>query len=296
VARSQDGLITLAQLRAAEVTHRALEFRIRTERWQRVAQSVICTTTGTLTDQQRLWVGVLHAGEGALVGGIHACQRAGLEKWDREEVVVLVPYALAPRPLAGYQFVRSRRRMAGWRSAREGVPTCRVEPAALLWVSTERNPRTLQGLLAALVQQRVSTPERLAAALAELPRLPRAPLIRATLTDVAGGAQSVSELDVKRMCKTHGLAMPRRQTRRRDADGRVRYTDCEWRLADGRILVLEVDGGFHKDAETWEDDIARQRALSATDLLIVRCTSRELRDDSVRVARDLLRLGVPRAA
>ena len=90
--------------------------------------------------------------------------------------------------------------------------------------------------------------------------------------------------------------MPDRQVKRKDADGRSRFTDCEWRLADGRILVLEVDGSFHMEVEHWEDDLARQRALAASDRIIVRCTSRELRDDAGRVARDLVNLGVPRAA
>lgn len=70
----------------------------------------------------------------------------------------------------------------------------------------------------------------------------------------------------------------------------------EWQLPDGRTLVLEVDGGFHMEAEHWEDDLARQRALAATDRIIVRCTPRELRDEPERVARDLLALGVPVAA
>jgi len=84
--------------------------------------------------------------------------------------------------------------------------------------------------------------------------------------------------------------------RRRDSDGRLRFTDCEWRLADGRILTLEVDGAFHMDVEHWEEDLARQRALTATDRLIVHCTSRELRDDPERVATHLKMLGVPHAA
>lgn len=76
----------------------------------------------------------------------------------------------------------------------------------------------------------------------------------------------------------------------------MRFTDCEWRLADGRTLVLEPDGGFHMEVEHWEDDISRQRALTATDRVIVRCTSPEMRDEPQRVAADLRRLGVPRAA
>jgi len=111
--------------------------------------------------------------------------------------------------------------------------------------------------------------------------------LRAALGDVADGAHSVAELDIKRMCRRCGLSRPVRQVRRRDAGGRLRFTDCEWRLPDGRTLILEIDGGFHMDVAHWEDDLARQRALSGGDRVIVRCTARELRDEPELVARDL---------
>ena len=94
------------------------------------------------------------------------------------------------------------------------------------------------------------------------------------------------------MCRAYGLEPPVRQTKRRDAAGRLRFTDCDWRLGDGRVLVLEVDGGFHMEVEHWEDDLARQRALTTSDRVVVRCTARELRDDPAAVARDLRNLGV----
>jgi hypothetical protein len=49
------------------------------------------------------------------------------------------------------------------------------------------------------------------------------------------------------------------------------------------------------DAEQWEDDIARQRALTTPNRHVVRCAARELRDEPERVARDLRLLGVPAA-
>lgn len=105
----------------------------------------------------------------------------------------------------------------------------------------------------------------------------------------------MAEIDIRRLCRRLGLAMPRRQVRRLDASGRLRFTDCEWRLPDGRILVLEIDGSFHMDVEHWEDDLARQRGLIAVDRLVVRCTARELRDEPERLAHDLIALGVPAA-
>lgn len=72
----------------------------------------------------------------------------------------------------------------------------------------------------------------------------------------------MAERDVLTMCDSFGIPRPDRQTARVDSAGRRRYTDAEWRLADGRVVVLEVDGGFHMHAEHWSADIERElRAL-----------------------------------
>lgn len=297
VAAEQAGLITRTQLRQAGVERWTVTHRVTTERWQWLTSNVIATTTGELSLDQRLWLGVLHAGSGALVGELTAAERLGLQKWHRDEITILVPYANdVPAAMDGYRFVRSRRAVADLRTGSCAVPCCRLEPAILLFASTVESERTAQGVLAAAVQQRLTTPEQLGHWLVELSPLRRAPLFRRVIDEIAGGAQSLAEMDVRRFCRRYGFAPPARQVRRRDADGRVRYTDCEWRLVDGRILILEVDGAFHMDVEQWEDDLARQRAPSATDRLVVRCTAREVRDCSPGLARDLSPLGVPRAA
>ncbi|WP_406035856.1 endonuclease domain-containing protein [Nocardioides sp. NBC_00163] len=275
------------------MTRWSVAHRIESERWQLLSPTVIATTTGELSDEQRIWHAVLHAGDGAMAGGLTAATLAGLKNWHRDEVTVLVPYARGrPSPLSDVRFVRIRR------SLREvgSPPRCRIEPAVLLFAAADRSERTAQGVLAAVVQQQLTSPEDLLEWLERLAPLRRAATLRRAIEDIGGGAQSLAEMDVKRMCRSFGLAKPTRQVKRRDADGRTRYTDCEWQLPDGRTLVLEVDGGFHMEAEHWEDDLARQRALAATDRIIVRCTARELRDEPERVARDLLALGVPAAA
>jgi very-short-patch-repair endonuclease len=297
VAAAQAGLLTRTQLRAVGVDRWAVAHRVGTERWQRLSSVVIATTTGACTREQRMWLGVLHAGEGALVGGLSAAECAGLRNWHRDEVTVLVPYRHhLPEPVDGVEFVRTRRDLGPMRRRLSGLPCSRIEPAILLFAAADDSERTAQGVLAAAVQQRLTTPDLLLSWVDRLSPLRRAPLLRRALDDMAGGAQSLAEIDVRRMCRRHRLAPPQRQARRRDADGRWRFTDCEWRLADGRTLVLEVDGAFHMSVESWEDDLARQRSLSSVGRLVVRCTARELRDESERVARDLVALGVPRAA
>lgn len=297
VARRQAGLITRAQLNAVGVDRWAVRHRVTTERWVELTPTVIGTTTGELSRRQLMWLGVLHAGGDALIGELAAAELAGLRNWHRDHVAVLVPRGAdlgAGAP--GVEFVQTRRALRLLRRSSSTLPVARLEPAVLLFAARQRSTRTAEGVLAAVVQQQLTTPDAMLDWVEQLQPLRWAGRFRRTLREIAGGAHSVAELDVRRMCRAYGLALPRRQVKRRDSSGRVRFTDCEWVLADGRILVLEVDGSFHLDVEQWEDDLSRQRALSGTNRIIVRCTSRELRDDAGSVARDLLELGVPRAA
>ncbi len=189
----------------------------------------------------------------------------GLRNWHLDAVTVVVPHAAdIGNGCAGVQFVRSRRRIRDHRRRRCGLPVSLIEPAVLGFASRQSSNRTAEGVLAASVQQQLTSPAELLGWIDRMSPLRGAGRFRAALADIAGGAQSVAEIDVHRMCRRFGIASPVRQVKRRDSSGRIRFTDCEWRLHDGRTLVLEVDGAFHMDAEHWEDDIARQRALTAT--------------------------------
>lgn len=297
IALTQSGLITRAQLAAVGVRRWQITHYIDSERWQLLSPKVVAVTTGELTAVQRQWHAVLHAGRGALIGGLAAAEMAGLRNWTREEITVFVPYANeVPPPLPGVTFVRSRRDLAAMRAARSAPPRLRLEPAILLFAAADRSERTAQGLLAAAVQQRLTTPESLLGWVDRLSPLRRARMFRRVLIEIAGGAQSLAELDIRRFCRRHGFSLPRRQVKRRDAAGRIRFTDCEWDLPGGVVLVLEIDGSFHMEVEHWQDDIVRQRALTQPGRIVIRCTAGELRDDDGQLARDLGRLGIPRAA
>jgi len=296
VADAQEGLLSRRQLNELGIDRWRVRNQIAAGRWAERSPMVISTTTGQLSREQMMWLGVLHAGPQALVGGLTAAEVAGLRNWHRDEVTVLIPDELEVEDVPGIDFHRTRRRLDLMRSPGPGLPVCRVEPAILLFGAYQRSRRTAQGAVAAVVQQRLSEPVALIHWVNAMRPLRWAPMFREVIGDIAGGSQSVAELDVVRMCRDHGLALPGRQLKRLDADGRMRFTDCEWRLPDGRVIVLEVDGSFHMDSQHWEDDLARQRHLSAPDRLMVRCTARELREEPWHVARDLRRLGVPARA
>jgi very-short-patch-repair endonuclease len=110
------------------------------------------------------------------------------------------------------------------------------------------------------------------------------------------GADALSEIDFVRLCRRHGLPAPTQQAVRRQAGGRRRYLDAEWRLADGRRVCAEVDGAVHLVARRWFEDQLRQNEIALTGTTVLRFPSAVVRAEPELVARQLRRaLGLPRS-
>jgi hypothetical protein len=293
MSRLQEGVIARRQLAELGVTQAAIRNHLRVGRWSKRTDRVLTTTTGHLTWQQRLWVAVLHAGPKAYLGGLTACEQNGLQGWSRPEVTVVVDDELSFDPVAGVRFFRSRRPLAKWRAS-GALPALTVEASVLLFAGYEASRRTALGAISAVVQQRLSDPARLQEQLATMRPLRGAADFRALLADLAGGAQSLAEVDLSRACAQFGVLPPQRQLRRRDSRGAWRFTDAEWFLRNGSVVVLEVDGAFHMEVQAYTADMRRQRRLARRNCVVVRCSAYEIRHEPDEVMRDLIALGVPR--
>lgn len=263
-------------------------------RWVELTPRVVSTTTGPFSRAQREWMAVLHAGPRSMLGGLSAARIHGLTGWDRDHVTVVVHDQLSFEPVRGVRFFRSRRPFTLLRSPRPGLPVCRLEPAVLLFAGYCSTLRAGHAAVAATVQQRLTTPERHQEWLNLLKPLRGSRALSATLTDIAGGAHSGPELDVRRLCRRYGFPLPDGQRQRVDRAGVVRWTDCEWKLPSGRVLILEVDGAFHLDVLQWQDDMRRTRRLTTAERVVVRCSAFELRHEPDAVASDLESLGLAR--
>ena len=297
VAARQCGVLSERSLREVGATRGFVRHQVRAGRWAERTHSVYTTTTGPLSPEQQRWVALEHAGPGSLLGGFTALEVHGLRGWHRPEVTVIVDAPLSFDDVPGVRFIRTRRPLSLIADVRDGLRVCRLEPAVLLLLAAhEPNRRTGTGAMLATVQQRLTTPERLLAWTRRLRPLRGAPVIRGLLADAAGGTHSMGEADVLRLCRAWGLAPPVRQRRRRDNRGHLRFTDCEWDLPDGGVLVLEIDGAFHLDVHSYGADVRRQRRLTAPGRTIVRCTTWEARHEPLELVRDLVALGVPRLA
>lgn len=290
LAETQAGVIARRQLLDLGYGDHYVDAQLEAERWQLCSDVVLCTTTGTLTREQLMWLGVLHAGPGSAVGGLSALERRGLKNWHRDEITVLLAKSHNLEPVEGVRFVETRRPIGLYATGHP--PTWRAEPAALLFAGYGRSSGTALGLLSAVVQQGLTTPERLLKEIDRMQPLRWAKRFKRALVEISDGSHSLAELRVVRMCRAHRLPVPDRQTKRLDASGRVRYTDAEWRLPGGGLVILEVDGGFHMEVEHWEADITRERDLVTTGAVVLRCTARELADEPERVAASLRAVGV----
>ena len=164
VAARQAGLVSRRQLNwfghDRHYVRGQLRAHLRAQGWQEVSATVPATTTGRLTRGQLAWAGTLHAGPGSAVGGLTAAEMHGLAGWQRPAVTVLIGESVNVEPIPGVQFVKTRRDIVGFRSTHWSLPTWQVEPAVLLFAGYTRSSRTAVGVLAAAVQQGLTTPDR----------------------------------------------------------------------------------------------------------------------------------------
>jgi hypothetical protein len=292
LADAQAGLLSHRQLRELGITRGEIRNHLRVSRWAVRSGEVVSTTTGPLSPKQALWLGVLHGGPSAMVGALSAAGVRGLKRWEREEITILVSNPMSFEPLPGYRFFRTRRPFKVLLGSGE-LPACRLEPAVLMFAAHEPHLRTALGAVTATVQQRLTTAASLTAWLDRLAPLRRSRDLRLLLGDVAEGAHSMAEVDLREACRTFGVQPPRSQRTRTDNRGRLRYTDAEWLLPDGRELVLEVDGAWHDDPMQATLDRRRNRQLTTATRVVVQCSAWEIRHEPWEVMQDLIALGVP---
>jgi very-short-patch-repair endonuclease len=254
----------------AWMSAKELRWRVTSGRWQRPCRGVVVAHSGPLTQRQRLWVAILWAGPGGVLAGLTAAALDGLEGFPVAQIHVLVPAHRSVRkeppglPVAlHYSTALTSDDVHPLREPRRTrVARSLVDAAA--WMSSDRGA---QAVLAAGVQQRLVRPQDLLAVVAANRRLPRRTMISATLDDIAGGAQALSELDLTRLVRRYRLPEPDRQAPRRDSAGRRRWLDAVWEAAK---LIVEVDGIHHLDVAQYWADMDRDNDFTLDDYRVLR--------------------------
>lgn len=294
LAQEQAAAVSREQLRMLGVDDQHVRHQVAAQRWQEVGPLVVVLHTGPLLPPARWWATVLSAGPPAALCAWTALEVRGLTGWERAGVHVVVRRGARPVALPWARVHESRRHGTDDVLRRDGLPAHGVERAAVDAAAWSPSARVGCGLLAAVVQQRLSTPERLGAALEQVGRVSHRSAMARALDDLAGGSRSMAEVDLVRLCRRNGLPVPVRQARRRDATGRNRYLDAEWKLSGGGRLLAEVDGGLHVEVRRWYDDALRTAEVARPGEVLLRFPAPALRAEEARVVAVLRRhLGVP---
>jgi hypothetical protein len=228
---------------------------------------------------------VLAAGDSATLAGLSAAEAGGLRGHGDDKIHVLVPAGRRPAGL-GPDVVahRSTRLDAADVLVNGRPPRTRMARSiidAAQWARSDDHARVV---IAACFQQRLVALRSVEAVLGRLCRARRRQLILQTARDAAGGAHSLAEINLVRLCDAHGLPTPARQLVRRDAAGRRRYLDAYWE--QWRIHV-EVDGSQHFDPRHAWADMQRQNDLWIAGDRVLRFPTWALRQTPEAVATQL---------
>jgi Protein of unknown function (DUF559) len=283
--QQQCGVLTIAS--AVRWLGRAVvRWRLERGSWQQPCHGVVVTRSGPLSPDEMLWVVVLGAGTGAVLGGMTAARLDGMTGFDDGRIHVVVPASRQVEANLSNAAVVHRSRLLGSADVHPVRKPPRTRTArsivdAASWMRTENGTRAV---LAAGVQQRLVRPADLAAVLARRGAVARRGLMRATLGDIAGGAQALSELDFCKLTRRFGLPEPTRQALRPDKHGRVRWLDACWELAR---LVAEVDGLWHMEAAAWWADMRRDNGLTLSGYRVLRFPAFAVRDHQEDVAAQI---------
>ena len=259
VARSQLGVLHRRQLDELDLTPGYVSAQLAARRWSAVGHKVVVLQNAPLQGDQLLWLSVLDA-EGLVALGSHtSLELGGFTPIAREarEIHLVVTRGAKVSRFAGVRVHESRRLRPEDVIQRDGLPCTRVERSAIDAAAWQPFPRFACLMVAAVVQQRLTSAARLDAEMRTVGRVRHKAYMRLALLDIAEGAQSLGELDLATLCRRFGLVPPIHQVTRRDAAGRRRYLDAEWLLPNGEIVVLEVDGSHHLDVANWQADMKR---------------------------------------
>ena len=265
--------------------------QIRARRWSTVGSMVVALQTGPLTPRQRQWAAVLAAGRDAALAGRTALEVAGLRGWESEAVHILTPRGRTPPRIEEFPVVYHETRCVkdGRLDVGGSLPRTRVERAAVDAGAWSANPRAACGVLAAAVQQRLTTASRLGTALDQSGHTRFRKPMRLALADIAGGAQALSEIDFVRLCRSHRLGQVTHQRVRNDGLGRRRYLDVVIESPDGIQLACEVDGAIHLLADTYWADMHRANELFIAGQPLLRFPTVAVRMQSGLVADQIAR-------
>ncbi|MGC5333258.1 DUF559 domain-containing protein [Micromonospora sp. DT62] len=168
---------------------------------------------------------------------------------------------------------------------RDGEPVTRLD-RTLVDAWPLLHPADRPAAIIRAVNDRLTTPRRIATALATAPKLADRAALRGLLDRLDAGCRSPLEIwGHDRVFVGPGMPAFRRQVRAR-LGGRVVYLDL---FAEAELVDIELDGATtHGDLREREIDLRRDALLAARGVLVVRFSHRRLLHEPDEVRRETL--------
>ncbi len=267
LAGAQHGVVARAQLRKLGFGVAAIDHRVRAARLHRVHQGVYAVGHSVLTMEGRWMAAVLAAGGEAVLSHASAAAAWELRPPSGGAIHVTVPGDPGRTRRAGIRLHRSTTLTPNDTRAHRGIPIT-TPVRTIIDLATTLNGRPLEHALDLAEQRGLVDFAELRKAIEAHPTRPGSPSLQAMLSRYsAGSTVTRSELEERflRLCDRHGLPRPHVNTR---IEGNE--VDFVWR--DARLIV-EVDGyAYHRSPRAFEDDRARDVALTVAGWTVLRFT------------------------
>jgi predicted transcriptional regulator of viral defense system len=289
LARRQWGVVSRAQLTTLGLGRGAIERRLRAGRLRRVHRGVYAIGGAALPGEGRHLAAVLACGEGAVLSHVSAAVHWGLLTYEPAEPHVTAPESRAGAP--GIRLHRTRSLDARDTSTHRGIPITTLARTLLDLAATAPRNHLEHAIGQALRNQLYD--QRAIDDVLHRHRSRRGTraLRRATADDPAF-TRSELERRFRALCRRAGLPRPLSNVVVADADGHPHEVDF---FFPAHRLVVETDGWRdHGTRVAFERDRAKDAALVAAGLLVLRFTKRQIRHDPDTVA-ERLRAGCCRA-
>ncbi|WP_099038486.1 type IV toxin-antitoxin system AbiEi family antitoxin domain-containing protein [Mycobacterium neglectum] len=275
--RDQDGIITLAQARAAGLSHDAVNRRVRSGAWLRCTPGVFFADDRPFTDAARVRAAVWSCGPLATASGLAAAWWHGISRFAPEVVEVTVPRISNHRRRYG---VRTRRRDLSPKEIveRNGL---RVTTLPLTVIEAAVRQRGGAELMDGALQRQVELTQLWRAHLRNKGRH-GAPAARLLLQAAEDGARSEAERILVKLLRDAGFT-----------GWQTNYPVSGYKVDVGFVkekVAIEADGwAFHSDQEVFQTDRKRQNAIALNGWQVLRFTWLDLTQHPQRVIAEIAR-------
>lgn len=282
--RRHHHVIDSATLRALGFGREYARSQVAGQRWQRVHRGIFCGYTGQLTFESRCEVALRCLGPDALLDGPTAAQLHGLRRFEDHRIHIVIPHGGERATPRGVVLRRVRGLIGSAHQVRRGMPVVGIDVALLHWALAR--PQDAGAVLTAGVQQGLTTASRLHASLEGMGRVRHRRKLISVIADIDGGSRSELERRFLTIVRRARLPKPVCDYPVWLGDRRVWVDVCYPELR----IAIEIDGrAFHLMSEDWEDDLDRQNDIVLDDWLVLRFTSRAIREHPHQVAERVAR-------